>query len=281
MSELVVKGNPYLPSLARIVRVRDETPDTRTFRLELEGRKPRGLNFTPGQFVEVSVFGYGEAPFSISSSPLEEDFIEVTVRRVGNVTGALFRLREGSFVGVRGPFGRGWPVEEMRGENVLMIGGGIGIAPLRPLVEYIIANRESFGDVVLLYGARTPKDIVYKEELEKWREYIDVRITVDVGDETWRGRTGVVTVLLDDVELDPRKTYSVQCGPPIMIYFVTRRLVEMGFPDERILFSLERLMKCGMGFCGHCMIGGKFVCKDGPVFSYDEVKGLLEPAVTR
>lgn len=274
-----MKGNPYLPNLAKITKIKEETPDTRSFRLEVEGAG--GLEFTPGQFVEVSAFGYGEAPFSISSSPLEKDFIEVTVRRVGNVTRALFNMKEGDIVGVRGPFGRGWPVEEMRGQSLLMIGGGIGIAPLRPLVEYAIARQDSFGDVMLLYGARTPKDIVYKEELEKWREHIDVRLTVDVGDETWRGRTGVVTVLLDDVEVDPRETYSVQCGPPIMIYFVTRRLVEMGFPDGRILFSLERLMKCGMGFCGHCMIGGKYVCRDGPVFKYSEVKELLEPALVR
>ncbi|RLE88999.1 MAG: oxidoreductase [Thermoprotei archaeon] len=274
-----MRGNPYLPALAKIVKTRRETPDTATFRLEIEGSG--GLEFTPGQFVEVSAFGYGEAPFSISSSPLERSYVEVTVRRVGNVTRALFNMGEGGVVGVRGPFGRGWPIEEMKGQNLLMIGGGIGIAPLRPLIEYVIAHRNSFGDVILLYGARTPKDIVYKEELERWREHIDVRLTVDVGDETWRGRTGVVTVLLDDVEVDPRETYSVQCGPPIMIYFVTRRLVEMGFTDDRILFSLERLMKCGMGFCGHCMIGGKYVCRDGPVFKYSEVKGLLEPALVR
>jgi len=275
-----VRKNPYIPELAEIVEIRDEAPNIKTFRIRFRDRAlQESFRFTPGQFVELTVFGYGEAPFSISSSPLERDFFELTIRKMGTVTRALFRLGPGGVVGVRGPFGRGWPIEKMKGENVLIIGGGIGIAPLRPLVEYIIANRNDFGDVILLYGARTPKDIVYKKELERWKEHIDVRLTVDIGDKTWRGRTGVVTVLLDDVDVNPKETYSVQCGPPIMIHFVVKKLVEMGFPDDRILFSLERLMKCGMGFCGHCMIGGKFVCKDGPVFDYSEVKTLLEPAV--
>ena len=272
--------NPYIPQLARIESIRDEAPNVKTFRLRFKDeRLQESFTFKPGQFIELTVFGYGEAPFSISSSPLEKEYFELTIRRMGTVTRALFKLGEGGTVGIRGPFGRGWPVEKMKGENVLIIGGGIGIAPLRPLIEYIIANRNSFGDVILLYGARTPKDIVYKKELERWKGEIDVRVTVDIGDETWRGRTGVVTVLLDDVDVDPRETYSVQCGPPIMIHFVTKKLVEMGFPDDRILFSLERLMKCGMGFCGHCMIGSKYVCRDGPVFDYSEVKTLLEPAV--
>ncbi len=275
-----VGRNPYIPMLARIVSVREEAPNINTFRLWLKDEEARrNFSFVPGQFLELTVFGYGEAPFSISSSPLEKEYFEVTVRKMGTVTRALFNLGEGGVVGVRGPFGRGWPIEDMRGENVLIIGGGIGIAPLRSLVEYIIANRDSFGEVILLYGARTPKDIVYKEELEQWRDAIDVHLTVDMGDETWKGRTGVVTVLLDDVKVDPRETYSIQCGPPIMMHFVTKKLLEMGFSDERIVFSLERLMKCGMGFCGHCMISGKYVCRDGPVFNYSEVKTLLEPAV--
>jgi len=167
----------------------------------------------------------------------------------------------------------------MKGMNVLLIGGGIGIAPLKPAIEYVIANREDYGEVTLLYGARTPKDIVFKKELEKWKEKIDVHLTVDMGDENWRGRTGVVTVLFDEIEVDPRETYSIQCGPPIMMHFVTRKLLELGFPGDRIFFSLERLMKCGMGFCGHCMVSGKYVCRDGPVFNYNQVRGFLELAV--
>ncbi len=272
--------NPYIPNLAVIEGVREEAPDVKTFRLRFKDESVRaGFRFTPGQFVELTVFGYGEAPFSISSSPTSAEYVELTVRRVGTLTGALFRMGEGGIVGIRGPFGNGWPLERMRGEDVLIIGGGIGIAPLRPAIEYIIANRNRFGDVTLLYGARTPRDIVYKRELEEWGEYIDVRLTVDVGGEGWRGRTGVVTVLLDEVRIDPRRTYSIQCGPPIMMHFVTKKLADMGLPHERILFSLERLMKCGMGFCGHCMIGGRYVCRDGPVFDYKQVRGFLEAAV--
>jgi len=269
--------NPYIPKLAVIEETRDETPGVKTFRLRL--KEGGGLAFTPGQFIELTVFGYGEAPFSISSSPLHRDFLEVTVRRVGVLTSALFKLGEGGVVGVRGPFGNGWPIEEMKGMNVLLIGGGIGIAPLKPAIEYVIANREDYGEVTLLYGARTPKDIVFKKELEKWKEKIDVHLTVDMGDENWRGRTGVVTVLFDEIEVDPRETYSIQCGPPIMMHFVTRKLLELGFPGDRIFFSLERLMKCGMGFCGHCMVSGKYVCRDGPVFNYNQVRGFLELAV--
>jgi len=272
-----VKGNPYIPKLARIVNVRDEAPGIKTFRMSFEDGG--AFKFTPGQFIELSVFNYGEAPFSISSSPFIENFFEITVRRMGNVTGALFRLGVGGLVGVRGPFGRGWPIEKMRGHNVLIIGGGIGIAPLKPLIEHIIANRKDYGEVTLFYGARTPKDIVYKQELERWSKHIDVHVTVDMADDTWRGRTGVVTMLFDYVEVDPRDTYSVQCGPPIMMHFVTKKLLELGFPSERIFFSLERLMKCGMGFCGHCMISGRFVCRDGPVFDHSEVEVFLEPAV--
>jgi len=267
--------NPYLPRIAKVTHVREEAPNIRTYRLSLEG----SMEFTPGQFIELTVFGYGEAPFSISSSPLKKDSLEITVRRMGVVTKALFNASIGDVVGVRGSFGNGWPLQKLKGENLVLIAGGIGIAPLRPLIEYICFRPGDFGDVVLLYGARTPKDIVYKDELEKWGRTIDVRVTVDVGDAEWRGRTGVVTKLLDEVKLDPKETYALQCGPPIMMHFATRKLVEMGYPSDRIVFSLERLMKCGMGFCGHCMVSGRFVCKDGPVFTYQEVESFLEHAV--
>ncbi|MCD6381172.1 MAG: FAD/NAD(P)-binding protein [Candidatus Odinarchaeota archaeon] len=269
--------NPYLPRLVFLDEFRDEAPNVRTVRVRF---KEKGdFRFKPGQFVEVTVFGYGEAPFSISSSPIEDEYFEVTVRKMGSVTSALFRMDRGDVIGVRGPFGRGFPVEEAKGENVLLIGGGIGLAPLKPVIEYIIANRNDYGDVILLYGAKTPSDIVFKEEIEKWKNYIDVHLTVDHKDETWTGRVGVVTVLFDEIEVDPRTTYSMQCGPPMMMHFVTKKLDEMGFPPNKIVFSLERLMKCGMGFCGHCMVSGKFVCKDGPVFNYSEVQSFLEVAV--
>ena len=269
-------SNPYIPNIAVIQGVREETPDTRTFRLKLrEGE----FTFTPGQFIELSVLGYGEAPFSVTSSPLNREYFEITVRKVGILTSALFKLGKGAMVGVRGPFGRGWPIEEMKGMNVLMIGGGIGIAPLKPVIEYILANRKDYGEVILLYGARTPSDIVYKRELEEWKNTIDVHLTVDRGDEKWKGRVGVVTVLFDEIEVDPKETYSIQCGPPIMMHFVTKKLVELGFSGDRIFLSLERLMKCGMGFCGHCTVSGRYVCKEGPVFSYSEIKNFIETAI--
>ena len=269
--------NPYIPKLAVIEDMREEAPGIRTFRLKL--KEGGGLDFNPGQFIELTVFGYGEAPFSISSSPLLKDFFELTIRKIGTLTSALFKLNKGDTVGIRGPFGNGWPIEKMKGMNVLMVGGGIGIAPLKPVIEYIVANREDYNNVILLYGARTPSDIVFKKELEKWSKTIEIHLTVDIGDETWRGRTGVVTVLFDEIEVNPKETYAIQCGPPIMMHFVTKKLIELGFPEDRILFSLERLMKCGMGFCGHCMISGKFVCRDGPVFDYGQVKNFLEIAV--
>jgi len=273
-------SNPYIPNLAVIEEMRDEAPDVRTFRFRLIDReKQEGFSFIPGQFVELTVFNYGEAPFSLSSSPLEKRFFELTVKRTGVVTNALFRLKEGDVVGIRGPFGNGWPIEEMRNENILLIGGGIGLVPLRPLIKYILENRGEFGEVILLYGARTPKDIVFKKELEEWRKDIDVHLTVDRGDESWSGRVGVVTVLFDEIEVDPNNTFSVQCGPPIMMHFVTKKLRELGFAHERISLSLERQMKCGMGFCGHCMVSGRFVCKDGPVFKYDVIETFLERAV--
>ena len=269
--------NPYVPELAVIEETRVEAPGVKTFKLKL--RHGGMFTFTPGQFIELSVFGYGEAPFSVSSSPLQRDFFEVTVRKTGMLTSALFELERGNTVGVRGPFGNGWPIEKMKKYNILMIGGGIGIAPLKPVIEYVVANRKDYEEVILLYGAKTPKDIVFKKELEMWREKIDVHLTVDIGDNSWKGRTGVVTVLFDEIKVNPKETYSIQCGPPIMMYFVTKKLLELGFPEDRILLSLERLMKCGMGFCGHCMISGKFVCKDGPVFSYNQIKDFLESAI--
>lgn len=270
--------NPYIPKIARIINIQDETPDTKTFTIAFTDDKHR-FTFSPGQFIELTVFCYGEAPFSISSSPLHEDYFEITVRKMGVVTSALFRLDKNDPVGIRGPLGKGWPIENIYGRDVLIIGGGIGIAPLRPLIEYIIANRKKFGNVILMYGARTPQDIVYKDEFPKWSKVIEVHMTVDVGDETWTGRVGVVTVLFDEIDVDPKETIAVQCGPPIMMHFVTKNLKQLGFPDDHIYLSLERLMKCGMGFCGKCTIGGIYVCRDGPVFSYREIRGLLEKAV--
>ncbi len=272
--------NPYIPKLAIIRRIKDETPNTRTFRLTFKDPDlQRNFKFSPGQFIELTVFNYGEAPFSISSSPLEREYLETTIRVAGTVTKALFSLKENDVIGIRGPFGNSWPMGKLKGENVLIIAGGIGLAPLRPVIKQILSDRDSYGEVILLYGARTPKDLLYKEELKEWEKQIDVHLIVDVGDETWKGRTGVVTALFDEISVDPKSTYSLQCGPPIMMHFVTKKLVELGFSGDRIVFSLERLMKCGMGFCGHCMISGRYVCRDGPVFNYSQISNFLEVAL--
>ncbi|MCD6368519.1 MAG: FAD/NAD(P)-binding protein [Thermoproteales archaeon] len=270
-------GNPYIPKLAVIKDIKDEAPNVKTFTLQIQdGGK---FSFESGQFVELTVFMYGEAPFSISSSPLIEDSFQLTIRKMGNVTTALFRKKEGDVVGIRGPFGRGWPLSEATGMNILLVGGGIGLAPLRSAILYMLEERRKYGDITLLYGARTPRDLLYKDEFDEWRKGIDVHLTVDRGEPGWKGRVGVVTVLFDEVDLNPKETICLQCGPPIMMYFVTKKLLELGFPEDHIILSLERLMKCGMGFCGHCTISGRYVCMDGPVFKYSEIKGFLERAV--
>jgi len=262
--------NPFLPLKTKLLSYRDETPDTRTFVFEME---KKDLEVEPGQFMELTVFGYGEAPFSVSSLPKNGVF-EMTIRKVGLVTNALFSLPEKAIVGIRGPFGRGWPIGQLAGKDILIIAGGIGLAPIRPLLQYIERNRESFGEVILLYGARTPSDLLYKYEFDSWRKFIDLHLTVDKADESWKGREGVVTVLFDEITPRPKDMIALQCGPPIMMYFVTKKLKELGFPDENIYLSLERLMKCGMGMCGRCTIGDKYVCKDGPVFCLKELEGF-------
>ncbi|MHA1616590.1 MAG: FAD/NAD(P)-binding protein [Candidatus Njordarchaeales archaeon] len=266
--------NVYIPQKAVIENIREEAPDTRTFRIKLVSKTSK-FHFLPGQFIELTVFGYGEAPFSISGKAVNNSF-EITVREIGTVTRALFRKNIGDIIGIRGPFGRGWPLETLTGKNVLIIAGGLGLAPLRALIQHIIENRSSFGEVILLYGARTPQHILYKNEIPEWQDHIEVHLTVDKGDSTWRGKVGVVTVLLDDVRIDPQDTIALQCGPPIMMHFVSKKLKQLGFPDENIYLSLERLMKCGMGFCGKCTISGTYVCLRGPVFCYSEIRGFIE-----
>lgn len=265
--------NPYVPAKSIITGIRDETPDTKTFTVKVIGLEE--FNFVPGQFIQLSVFGFGEAPFSIAGSLNKKEF-EITVRRIGTVTGALFRKNVGDIVGVRGPFGKGWPLDIMRGKDILIVAGGLGLAPLRSVIQHIIQNREEFGEVHLLYGARTPADLLYKNELDLWRKHIDVHLTVDRGDNNWRGRVGVVTVLFDEINVNPKGTVALQCGPPIMMHFVSKKLKSLGFPDENIYLSLERLMKCGMGFCGRCTVSGRYVCVDGPVFCYLDIRGFIE-----
>ncbi|HID56100.1 TPA: oxidoreductase, partial [Candidatus Poribacteria bacterium] len=227
-----------------------------------------------------TVPGVGEAPFTPSSSPYEKEKMELTVMRVGRVTSALHSLKPGDLVGIRGPFGNGYPIERFYGKEVLVVGGGVGGAPLRSLLYTLFKEIDKFKKVCYKYGARTPKDLVYKYCFDEWSriEKVDLHLTVDVGDESWTGRVGVVTVLLEelDKEMDIPNSVAVVCGPPIMMRFVTLRLLEVGYSPDRIYLSMERNMSCGLGKCGHCMLGRYYVCKDGPVFSYDMIKDLKD-----
>ncbi len=272
--------NIYLPHLTKVAEVRRETPDTLTFGLRLvDPALARTFIFRPGQFVEVSVFGVGEAPIGFASGCANGKGFEITVKAMGSVTRALHQLQPGETVGIRGPFGNSFPLEEAKGQDILIVGGGIGLPPLRSLLEAILEERQSFGAVTLLYGARSPLDRVYKDELARWKNRGDLLVleTVDVGDDSWTGPVGVVTTLFPQVTLDPSRTVAYTCGPPIMIKFVIQELLRMGFGEKRIVSTLERYMKCGVGKCGHCTIGHKYVCVDGPVFTYQQIKGLPEP----
>ncbi len=268
--------NSYLPSPVRIERIEEETDDTRTFFFD------RKIDSRPGQFLEVSVLGYGEAPISINSSAAEN--LRLTIRSVGNVTKAIHRMEPGDEMGIRVPFGRGWPVDEMEGKNLLIVAGGIGLAPLRAVILDTIRNSERYGSVALFYGARSPELIIHRKELGEWAKEMDVKVTVDACDEygedicsAWKGDVGVVTTLFDKYEI-PEDSTAFVCGPPIMMKFATKELLKRGFAMDRIYVSLERHMKCGMGMCGHCQIGGRYVCKDGPVFSVAEfVKWAEKP----
>jgi len=223
------------------------------------------------------VFGVGEIPLSISGDPQQKDLTVHTVRNVGIVTGALAGLRKGDCVGLRGPFGSGWPIDAAEGNDVVVIAGGIGLAPLRPVLYKLLANREKYGKVVLLYGTRSPEDILFRKELESWRGRFDmeVDVTVDHAMADWRGSVGVVTSLIPRANFDANNCIAMICGPEVMMYFCALELLKCGLDATEIYLSMERNMKCAMGFCGHCQLGPKFICKDGPVFSYDRIRDWL------
>lgn len=272
-------NDAFLPYIARIVEVRDETPDTKTFTLRFrELKEEKDFQFVPGQFLELSVFGYGEAPFCIASSPTRPDALETTVRRTGQLTDALHRLGNGDEVGIRGPFGNGFDVEGARGKDLLFVGGGIGLPPLRSLIWNVLDERDRFGKVTILYGARTPADLVYRNELKEWekRSDVELHVTVDMAEQDWTGRVGVVSVLFEEITLRPESAFAYVCGPPIMIRTVVQDLFMRGFKEEAVISTLERMMQCGIGKCNHCAIGHRYVCRDGPVFNYEQIRGLIE-----
>ena len=266
----------YQPTLAEMAKIEQLTETEKLFTLYLEGG--RDLGHRAGQFVVVSVFGIGEAPFSVTSSPTRNSTFELCVRDVGDVTGALHRMKPGSTIGIRGPFGNGFPVDKMKGQDLLFAPGGLGLAPLRSLINQVLDERESFGRVIILYGARNPSELLFKDELAQWeaRDDVEFYVTVDRGDEGWTGNVGVITTLFPKITLNPRSTVAVTVGPPVMYRFVLMELLGKGIQDGRIFLSLERRMKCGLGKCGHCQINNVYVCQKGPVFSYAQLKELPE-----
>ena len=270
------KKSLYLPMKARIKKAVQMTELEKFFEIELEDREQ--FNYDPGQFVMVSVFGYGEAPISISSNPTKKDGFELCVRKVGKVTEALHRLKEGDPVGIRGPYGKGFNVKELRGKDLLFIGGGIGLVPLRSLIKYSIENKKDFGRIIILYGAKSPKELLFTDELKEWEAEsgVNLKVTVDRGDESWKGNVGVITTLIPPLDLDIENTMALIVGPPVMYKFVLLSLFAKKFPEENIILSLERKMKCGVGKCGHCQMNHIYVCQDGPVFYYKDIKDLPE-----
>jgi NAD(P)H-flavin reductase len=272
----VTQGSLYLPSLARIVRTQPLTQMEKLFEIQLPGGKD--LGHQPGQFVEVSLFGIGEAPISISSSPTKKGSFELAVRAMGNVTQALHTQEPGATVGIRGPFGKGFPVEEIKGRDILFIAGGIGLVPLRSLIHYVLDHRKDYGRVIVFFGAKRPAEQLFRDELAKWRasremEYLE---TVDRPEDGWKGNVGVITTLFSKITIDPKKTVAVVVGPPIMYRFAILEAQGKGIPDDQIILSLERRMKCGVGKCGHCQINHLYVCQEGPVFRYSEIKDKKE-----
>ena len=269
----------YLPDIAVIENMIPETGDVTTFVIRFKDIEvQKKFDYRPGQFVEVSVFGHGEIPISITSTPSRPGFLELNVKNVGFVSGAIHKLPKGSEIGIRGPFGNGFPYEKAFGKNLLFVAGGIGLAPLRSLINFTLDCRDRFADFTILYGARMPSDLDFKPELEQWTERPDVQflVTVDRGDEEWQGNTGVVTTLFPKAEITSENTIAFVCGPPVMIPFVIRDLLKLGFAEESVISTLERHMKCGVGKCGHCCVGEKYMCLDGPVFSYKEMKEMVE-----
>jgi len=276
------EDDAHRPEPAVLARIRQMVPDHRLFEVRFKDPKlNERFEHRPGQFVMLSVFGTGEAPFSISSSPTREA-VELCIRRVGRVTDALYRLDEGAPIGLRGPYGNGFPVEEMKGSDLLLVAGGLGFAPLRSLLWYVLDKREDYGRIVLMYGTKSTAELLFEWELDELMSRDDLESyfiveKVEPGHEsTWKGSTGLVTQLFDEVELDPKSMFTAICGPPVMYKFVLQELMKRDFPKDKILMSLERKMKCGIGKCAHCAVGHKYTCLDGPIFTYWDAMQLPE-----
>lgn len=296
----IFEVDPMLPKLFSVDRVKKETHDTFTLELfpqqeaskklkdkskkyievqnkDLNGNTLIEFAFLPGQFNMLYVFGVGEAAISISGNPSDTRKLIHTVRAVGAVTKAMQKLKRGDVLGVRGPFGNSWPVDEAIGNDVILAAGGIGLAPLRPVLYKLLSERDKYGKIILIYGTRAPEDILFKRELEQLRSRFDleVHVTVDRAQQLWKGNVGVVTRLIPKVTFEPLNSIAVVCGPEVMMRFTALELEKRGIPSDRIYISMERNMKCAVGLCGHCQLGSTFICKDGPVFRYDLMRSYL------
>lgn len=270
------KMDLYSPVISTISKVEQLTATEKQFEITLPDDCM--LNHKPGQFVEVSIFGFGEAPISICSSPTKGPSFDLTVRKTGRLTDKMHLLEAGSTIGIRGPFGNGFNVEDFKGKDMLFVCGGIGLAPLKSLIDYTVARKIDFGRIIILYGTKHPDDILFKRAIREWQEDKDVEfhMTVDRANESWKGNVGVITTLIPPVTLDVNNTIATVVGPPVMYKFVLMALKGKRIPDENIYLSLERRMKCGVGKCGHCQINNTYVCQDGPVFHYPLAKKLEE-----
>ncbi|MDP4115404.1 MAG: FAD/NAD(P)-binding protein [Bacteroidota bacterium] len=271
--------NIYKPELVEIKDIIEETPDIRTLRLQFKNPETqKAFAFKAGQFAEYSVFGEGECTFCIASSPTRPEFLECSFKMAGKVTKAMSKLNIGDTMGLRGPYGNHFPIEDMKGKNIVFIAGGIGMAPVRCIIWNVLDLKDQFKDISIIYGARTVADLVYKNELEDWKKMAGVKtvVTVDPGGETpdWNGEVGFVPSIVEKVSPKAENTVAIICGPPIMIKFTMPVLKKLGFKDDDIITTLENRMKCGLGKCGRCNIGSVYVCKDGPVFTYTQMQQL-------
>jgi sulfhydrogenase subunit gamma (sulfur reductase) len=269
----------YVPEIATITKIEQMSPTEKLFDIKIDNpESQKAFDFLPGQFIELTVFGLGEAPFSIPSSPNNKDYFQLCIRDIGNVSGALHRMKPGDKIGIRGPFGKGYfPFEKMKGKDVLIVVGGLGLAPVMPLIHTILEDRENYKRLVIIYGSTDPENILFKKEIEDWkkRDDIELCLTVDNPDETWQGEVGVCTNLIPGIDCDS-DSYAVVCGPPVMYKFVVSEFEKKCIKPENIFLSLERRMECGVGKCNHCHVGNKLSCIDGPVFSLWEIRNLKE-----
>ena len=264
--------NLYLSDFATIIDIIDESPNIKTFKLE----PSNNFEFNTGQFVELNLSDIGEAPFTPSSSPFKTENIDITIMKAGYVTEEIHKLNVGDKLSFRGPFGEGYPIDSFKGKEILVVGGGVGLAPLRSLLYTLFNNLNNYIKIVIKYGAKTPSDIIYKNEIRSWgrKKNVSLELTVDNGDKNWKENVGLVTSILRKDDVNIKDSIAIVCGPPIMMKFSTFKLIELGFKQNQIYLSMEKNMSCGIGKCGHCRLGNFYVCKDGPVFNYETIENL-------